>query len=140
MPRLILRVWAHFRVSSQLHFARPTVYNEIYNPQNKWDKDYELYRAFDMDESFFTQTDYRKARLRRSLVSNFFSRSAISEMQHLIRDQVRSIYPLCVSWFLTVIGSVAGSILWRAQRAKCRRYALSGHLPYIDSTAPRQIE
>src|ERR1700761_2961264 len=41
-------VWAigtHCRVSSQLHFARPTVYNEIYNPQNKWDKDYEYYRA-----------------------------------------------------------------------------------------------
>jgi hypothetical protein len=73
---------------SQLHFARPTAHNEIYNPQNKWDKDYEFYRAFDMDESFFTQTDYLKSKHRRALVSNFFSRSAISEMQHLIRDQV----------------------------------------------------
>jgi hypothetical protein len=27
------------------------VYDEIYNSQNKWDKDYEYYRAFDMNES-----------------------------------------------------------------------------------------
>ena len=85
---------AHCRVSSQLHFARPTVYNEIYNPQNKWDKDYEYYRAFDLDKSFFTQTDYLKSKHSRALISNLFSRSATSRMQHLIRGQVRSMYIL----------------------------------------------
>ena len=76
------------------------MYNEIYNSQNKWDKDYELYRAFDMDESFFTQTKYLKSKHRRALVSSFFSKSAISEMQHLIRDQVRSlsIYSPMICW------------------------------------------
>jgi hypothetical protein len=77
----------------QLHFAKPSVYNEIYNSQNKWDKDYSLYRAFDLDESFFSQTDYLKSKHSRALVSNLFSKSAVTELQHLIRGQVRSIYP-----------------------------------------------
>src|SRR5258708_30944746 len=96
MASLIWGVGTHRQVSSQLHFDRPTVYNEIYNSQNKWDKDYELYRAFDLDEAFFTQTDYLKSKHSRALVSNMFSKSAISEIQHLIRGQVRSIHHVCV--------------------------------------------
>ena len=99
----------HCLVSSQLHFSRPTVYNEIYNSQNKWDKDYEYYRAFELDEAFFTQTDYLKSKHSRGLISNLFSRGAISEIQHLITDQVRSMYPVYV--FSVTIDFVAGSIL-----------------------------
>ncbi|KAH9960412.1 cytochrome P450 [Russula dissimulans] len=73
---------------NELHFSRPSVYNEIYNPQNKWDKDYQLYRAFDADQSFFTQTLYRDAKHGRSLIANLFSKKAISELQHLIRGQL----------------------------------------------------
>ncbi|KAI0277336.1 cytochrome P450 [Russula aff. rugulosa BPL654] len=72
---------------NELHFARPTVYNEIYNSQNKWDKDHEYYRAFDVDESFFAQTDYFKSKHNRALISNMFSRRAISKIQRLIRAQ-----------------------------------------------------
>jgi hypothetical protein len=67
------------------------VYNEIYNGQNKWDKDYEYYRAFDVDGSFFAQTDYITSKHGRSLISNLFSKRAILELQHLVRGQVRSI-------------------------------------------------
>ncbi|KAI9507510.1 cytochrome P450 [Russula earlei] len=70
---------------NELHFSRPTVYNEIYNVQNKWDKDSEFYRAFDAAESFFTQTNYENSKHRRSLISNLFSKSAILELQHLVR-------------------------------------------------------
>ncbi|KAF8506098.1 cytochrome P450 [Russula emetica] len=73
---------------NELHFARPTVYNEIYNSQNKWDKDHEYYRAFDVDESFFAQTDYLKSKHNRALISNLFSRRAISEIQRLIWTQL----------------------------------------------------
>src|SRR5260370_22944201 len=90
-------VGPHYRAASQLHFARPTVYDEIYNPQNKWDKDYEFYRGFETDESFLTQREYLKSKHRRALISNMFSRRAISEIQHLIRDQVRSISGLHIS-------------------------------------------
>jgi len=73
---------------NELHFARPTAYDEIYNSQNKWDKDYEFYRGFNSDEAFFTQTKYFKSKHRRALISNMFSRRAISEIHHLIRDQL----------------------------------------------------
>jgi len=73
---------------NELHFSKPSVYNEIYNPQNKWDKDYQLYRAFDADQSFFTQTLYQDAKHGRSLIANLFSKRAISELQHLIRGQL----------------------------------------------------
>jgi hypothetical protein len=98
MARFIWELGTRYSLprSSQLHFARPTVYNEIYNSQNKWDKDYEYYRSFELDEAFFTQTDYLKSKHSRALVSNLFSRSAISEIQYLIRDQVRSICPVYV--------------------------------------------
>ncbi|KAF8488493.1 putative cytochrome P450 [Russula emetica] len=79
---------------NELHFSKPAVYNEIYNPQNKWDKDYNFYRAFDADEAFFTQREYLKSKHRRALISNMFSRKAISDIQHLIRAQVRSIFDL----------------------------------------------
>ncbi|KAI0306858.1 putative P450 monooxygenase [Multifurca ochricompacta] len=76
---------------NELHFARPTVYNEIYNAQNKWDKDYNYYRAFDADESFFTQTDYLKSKHSRALISNLFSRKTISDLQHLIRSRLEEL-------------------------------------------------
>jgi len=72
----------------QLHFARPTAYNEIYNSHNKWDKDPLYYRVFDTDESFFAQRNYLSAKHRRALISNLFSKTAISELHHLIRDKV----------------------------------------------------
>jgi hypothetical protein len=46
-----------------------------------------------MDESTFAETSYRKAKHRRALISNMFSKRAILDIQHLIREQVRSIYP-----------------------------------------------
>ena len=67
------------------------MYDEIYNSQNKWDKDYEFYRGFDTDEAFFSQTKYLKSKHRRALISNMFSKRAISGVQHLIRDEVRFI-------------------------------------------------
>ncbi|KAI0277341.1 putative cytochrome P450 [Russula aff. rugulosa BPL654] len=53
---------------NELHFAKPTAYDEIYNLQNKWDKDYEYYRAFDMDESSFTQPSYPIWKQRRAAI------------------------------------------------------------------------
>jgi len=73
---------------NELHFARPTVYDEIYTFKNKWEKDYGLYRAFDMDESSLTQTDYLKAKHRRTLYADKFSRKATLDVQHLVREQL----------------------------------------------------
>jgi hypothetical protein len=56
--------------------------------RNKWDKDHDFYRAFDMGEAFFVQTSYLKSKHSRALVSNFFSKKSISELQQLIRNLV----------------------------------------------------
>jgi len=72
----------------ELHFAKPTAYDEIYNARNKWDKDPRLYHSFDTAESFFAQRDYLSAKHRRALISNLFSKTAISELHHLIRDKL----------------------------------------------------
>ncbi|KAH9960414.1 putative cytochrome P450 [Russula dissimulans] len=73
---------------NELHFTRPTAYNEIYNAQNKWDKDHTFYRAFDTSKSFFSQSDYLTAKHRRGLISNLFSKTAISKLHHLVRDKL----------------------------------------------------
>ncbi|KAH9979104.1 cytochrome P450 [Lactifluus volemus] len=49
---------------NELHFSKPT-----------WDKDHEYYRALDMNESFFSQTDYLKSK-------------HVCEIQHMILSQV----------------------------------------------------
>ncbi|KAI0265862.1 hypothetical protein BC834DRAFT_843342 [Gloeopeniophorella convolvens] len=78
---------------NELHFSNPSAYNDIYNSQNKWDKDYQLYKAFDADMSFFTQVKYADSKRNRTLVSNSFSRQAIYKLQSLVIDKARhSVY------------------------------------------------
>ena len=88
------------------------MYDEIYNFRNKWNKDYGYYRAFDMDESTVAQTDYLKAKHRRTLYANKFSRKTTLEVQHLVREQVRFniriTHPDCLmdfSWIYSVMRS-----------------------------------
>ena len=80
----------------QLHFSNPSAFDDIYK-KYKWDKDYQFYRGFDTDESFFSTPSYNESKHRKALVSNMFSKKAISEIQHLVRDQVRSILGLYIS-------------------------------------------
>lgn len=118
---MLIRQLGMLTLERQLHFARPTAHNEIYNGQNKWDKDREYYRAFDVDESFFAQTDYFKSKHGRGLISNMFSKRAILELQHLIRERVRSISVFALSVSLDLLVLLDGSVLCRAQgTARCR--------------------
>ncbi|KAI0052784.1 putative cytochrome P450 [Auriscalpium vulgare] len=73
---------------NELHFARPTVYNEIYNMKNRWDKDYRLYRAFMLDTSSFATTSIAKSRQRRQVLSPLFSRAAILRLQGVVWDRI----------------------------------------------------
>ncbi|KAI0048042.1 putative P450 monooxygenase [Auriscalpium vulgare] len=73
---------------NELHFARPTAYNEIYNMKHRWAKDYRLYRAFNLDSSSFSTTDIVASKRRRHVLSTLFSRQAISNMQGLVRDRI----------------------------------------------------
>ena len=73
---------------SQLHFSNPIAHNDIYNHQNKWDKDPLLYRAFDMDTSTVCFTHYSDAKQRRDVLAPLFSRKSILEMQDLVQERV----------------------------------------------------
>ncbi|KAI0265780.1 cytochrome P450 [Gloeopeniophorella convolvens] len=72
----------------ELHFSNPNAYNEIYNAQNKWDKVSKFYGGFDMGESFFAKANYHDSKRNRALISNMFSRQAISELQYLIKSKM----------------------------------------------------
>ncbi|KAI9459868.1 putative P450 monooxygenase [Lactarius psammicola] len=72
----------------ELHFSNPAAFNDIYNPRNKWDKDYLLYRAFDLDTSLFGFIHYSDAKQRRDVLAPFFSRTSILQMQDLIQERV----------------------------------------------------
>lgn len=50
-----------------------------------------------MDESSFTQANYFVSKQRRAVISNMFSKRSVSELQHLVRSQVRSITGLHIS-------------------------------------------
>lgn len=61
-----------------------------------------------MDDSTLTQTDYFKAKHRRTLYAENFSRKTILEMQNLVHEQVRFnirfTHPGCLMGF--VVGSI----------------------------------
>ncbi|KAF8272731.1 hypothetical protein EI94DRAFT_1412381, partial [Lactarius quietus] len=72
-----------------LHFSNPAAFGDIYNPRNKWDKDNLLYRAFDMEMATVGFIRYSAAKQRRDVLTPFFSRTSILQMQDLIRERVR---------------------------------------------------
>ncbi len=72
---------------AKLHFSSPSVYKEIYNLSNKWDKDHQLYCATDLD-SFFGCPRYPEVKLRRAVLNPFFSKAAIVKMQYLVQERV----------------------------------------------------
>ncbi|KAN0142182.1 putative P450 monooxygenase [Lactarius tabidus] len=73
---------------NELHFSNPAAFNDIYNPRNKWDKDHLLYRAFDMDMATVGFIHYSDAKQRRDVLTPFFSRTSVRQMQDLIKERV----------------------------------------------------
>ncbi|KAI9437710.1 putative P450 monooxygenase [Lactarius indigo] len=70
---------------NELHFSNPAAHSDIYNHRNKWDKDYLLYRAFDLDTSTIGFIRYSNAKQRREVLAPLFSRTSILQMQDLVR-------------------------------------------------------
>lgn len=73
---------------NELHFSNPAAYSDIYNNRNKWDKDHLLYRAFDMDMATVGFIRYSDAKQRRDVLTPFFSRTSVRQMQDLIKERV----------------------------------------------------
>lgn len=73
---------------SQLHFANPEAYLDIYNNQNRWDKEPKLYHSFGEDRSSFGFLTYTEAKERKDALNKFFSARAILEAQSLVTEKV----------------------------------------------------
>jgi len=73
---------------NELHFAKSSVYHEIYNPRNRWSRDPQLYHVFSMSESLLTMMEYTKAKTRKDILQPLFSRKAIIDLQYLVQDMV----------------------------------------------------
>lgn len=76
----------------ELHFSEPQAYLDIYNNQNKWDKDHKLYHAFNEDRSSFGFITYKEAKERKDVLNKFFSQKAVLQAQDLIIGKVSSTY------------------------------------------------
>lgn len=73
---------------SQLHFANPAAYHDIYNSSARWDKERMLYEGFGEDHSSFGMLTYAESRPRKEVLLPLFSRRAILTMQGLVREKV----------------------------------------------------
>ncbi|KAI0047712.1 putative P450 monooxygenase [Auriscalpium vulgare] len=73
---------------NELHFANPQAHKDIYTSKNKWDKDYNMYRAFDADTASLCIPSYHAAKQRKDVLSPLFSRTSIVKLQDLVRDRV----------------------------------------------------
>jgi hypothetical protein len=74
--------------ASQLHFSEPRAYLDIYSPGSTFRKDPDFYTMFFLDESSFGSTDRRLAKHRRDVLSPFFSRKALKDLEYVIQDKV----------------------------------------------------
>ena len=88
---------------SQLHFANPAAYNEIYSTSARWDKDRILYEGFGEDHSSFGMLTYAESKLRKDVLLPLFSRRAILNMQGLIRQKVRQLMRAIWDSILTLL-------------------------------------
>lgn len=75
----------------QLHFSKPEAYHDIYNNQNRWDKEPNLYHSFGEDRSSFGFLTYAEAKERKDALNKFFSAKAVLEAQDLVQGKVVTI-------------------------------------------------
>ncbi|OIW26308.1 putative P450 monooxygenase [Coniochaeta ligniaria NRRL 30616] len=73
---------------NELHFAKPSAFNDIYNASSRWDKERTLYESFGEDHSSFGLRNYAEAKQRKDVLQPLFSRRSIINMQALVREKM----------------------------------------------------
>ncbi|KAL9050621.1 MAG: hypothetical protein Q9162_006517 [Coniocarpon cinnabarinum] len=73
---------------NELHFSNPRAYHDIYNSQNRWDKESRLYHSFGEDRSSFGFLTYNESKSRKDILSKRFSAKAVVEAKLLVQDKV----------------------------------------------------
>lgn len=82
------KVFPNILTCSQLSFSDPAAYDEIYNSNNRWDKEPTLYQSFGQDHTTFGYLKYSHSKKQNDTLSPMFSRMAISDHQALIQKNV----------------------------------------------------
>ncbi|KAG2418560.1 hypothetical protein HFD88_001661 [Aspergillus terreus] len=73
---------------NELHFSSPAAYMDIYNMNNRWDKDPALYEAFGESDSSFGRLSYRDAKERKNVLQSLFSKKAAVQAHRLVESKV----------------------------------------------------
>jgi len=73
---------------NELHFSNPETYLEIYNNNNRWDKEKSLYHSFGEDRSSFGYLSFQEAKERRDIVGRTFSKKAVRGSEGLVLENV----------------------------------------------------
>ncbi|KAF7874896.1 hypothetical protein EAF04_002070 [Stromatinia cepivora] len=73
---------------NELHFSNPSAYLEIYNNNNRWDKEARVYQSFAADHGSVSFLKYEEAKQRRDTMYPLFSHRSICEMQNLVQSTV----------------------------------------------------
>lgn len=73
---------------NELHFSNPATYHEIYNSNNRWDKEESLYHSFGEDRSSFGYLAYKDAKDRKDILSRTFSKRAIRNAEGIVTECV----------------------------------------------------
>ena len=76
---------------TQLHFANPQAYHDIYNNKNRWDKEARLYKSFGEDRSSFGYLTYAESKIRKDVLNRSFSRAAIDGVETLLTEQTKAL-------------------------------------------------
>ncbi|KIY72726.1 cytochrome P450 [Cylindrobasidium torrendii FP15055 ss-10] len=73
---------------NELHFSETRAYMDMYRIGAGLTKEPWLYRMHGMEQSSFGYTNTRDHKIRREMLSPFFNRRAVLQLQHVIRDEV----------------------------------------------------
>ncbi|KAJ3550619.1 hypothetical protein NMY22_g345 [Coprinellus aureogranulatus] len=82
---------------NELHFTDPKVYNKIFSVGVQFTKDPAFYTCFGVDMSTFGLMDPDRARRSRELMSVYFNRRAILELEGVIQAKVDKLVALLAS-------------------------------------------
>ncbi|KAL0939306.1 cytochrome p450 [Colletotrichum truncatum] len=76
---------------NELHISDSTLYHTLYSQDHAFAKHPYFYEAFMTPHSVFVETDRSLHRQRRKMLNNFFSKSSIRGMQHLLYEKVNNL-------------------------------------------------
>ncbi|OAL43320.1 cytochrome P450 [Pyrenochaeta sp. DS3sAY3a] len=74
---------------NELHITDPGLYHTIYSQRHTYTKQQYFYDAFNTPHSVFVETDPNLHRVRRKMLSNFFSKMSIRSMEGILASKIQ---------------------------------------------------